>query len=161
VLIGKATPRDRDFLEQLAADAFRPFGSYGQLLRGWSDEPGVHTYVAREEQVRVGLVMLGFYYSDHERRSVYGDILAIAVSPDARGRGVGRTLLRHAVEMAYQARRTLDVREVRLSVADTNQLAQKLFASEGFIEGEEARGRYDGGQEAIRMVFKLDPERFH
>lgn len=160
MLIGKATPRDRDFLETLAAEAFRAFGSYGKLLRGWSDEPGVHTYVARQDSDRVGFVMLGFYYADHDRRSVYGDVLAIAVVPDQRGRGVGRQLLRHAVEMAYQARRTLDVREVRLSVADTNVRAQKLFTSEGFSEGEEARGRYDGGQEAIRMVLKLDPERF-
>ncbi|MBS2030603.1 MAG: GNAT family N-acetyltransferase [Deltaproteobacteria bacterium] len=159
MLIGKATPRDRDFLEELAAEAFRAFGSYGKLLRGWSDEPGVHTYIARSDQERVGFVMLGFYYSDHDRRAVYGDVLAIAVSPTHRGHGVGRLLLRHAVETAYQARRTLDVREVRLSVADTNTRAQKLFLSEGFSEGEEARGRYDGGQEAIRMVLKLAPER--
>ena len=159
MLIGKATPRDRDFLEVLAADAFRPFGSYGKLLRGWSDEPGVHTYVAREESERLGFVMLGFYYVDHDRRAVYGDVLAIAVAQGQRGRGVGRMLLRHAVEMAYQARRTLDVREVRLSVADSNGRAQKLFTSEGFGEGEEPRGRYDGGQDAIRMVLKLNPER--
>ena len=119
----------------------------------------MHTYIARDESERVGFVMLGFYYSDHDRRAVYGDVLAIAVSPNHRGHGVGRLLLRHAVETAYQARRTLDVREVRLSVADTNTRAQKLFMSEGFSEGEEARGRYDGGQEAIRMVLKLAPER--
>jgi ribosomal protein S18 acetylase RimI-like enzyme len=145
VLIGKATPRDRDFLEVLAAEAFRAFGSYGKLLRGWSDEPGVHTYVAREESERLGFVMLGFYYVDHDRRAVYGDVLAIAVAQGQRGRGVGRMLLRHAVEM--------------LSVADSNGRAQKLFMSEGFGEGEEPRGRYDGGQDAIRMVLKLSPER--
>lgn len=160
MLIGKATARDRDFLESLASEAFHAFGNYGRLLRGWSDEPGVHTYVAREESERVGFVMLGFYYADHDRRSVYGDILAIAVAQAQRSRGVGRMLLRHAVEMAYQARRTLDVREVRLSVADSNARAQKLFGSEGFIEGDEARGRYDGGQEAIRMVLRLDSARF-
>jgi ribosomal protein S18 acetylase RimI-like enzyme len=159
VIIGKATPRDRDFLESLAGEAFSAFGTYGKLLRSWSEEPGVHTYVAREDKDRVGFVMLGFYYADHERRAVYGDVLAIAVTPDRRGSGVGRTLLRHAVEMSYQARRTLDVREVRLSVAHTNATAQKLFTSEGFREGPEARGRYDGGQEAIRMVLPLQLDR--
>jgi ribosomal protein S18 acetylase RimI-like enzyme len=159
VIIGKATPRDRDFLETLASEAFRDFGSYGKLLRSWSEEPGVHTYVARNEKERLGFVMLGFYYADHERRAVYGDVLAIAVVPDQRGRGVGRLLLKHAVEMSYQARRSLDVREVRLSVADTNQRAQHLFSSEGFREGIEARGRYDGGQEAIRMVLPLQLDR--
>jgi ribosomal protein S18 acetylase RimI-like enzyme len=159
VIIGKATPRDRDFLEELAGDAFKPFGTYGKLLRSWSEEPGVHTYVARDEKERVGFVMLGFYYADHERRAVYGDVLAIAVVPGQRGRGVGRLLLRHAVEMSYQARRSLDVREVRLSVAHTNLPAQHLFTSEGFREGEEARGRYDGGQEAIRMILPLHLDR--
>jgi len=159
VLIGKATTRDRNFLEGLAAEAFSAFGSYGKLLRSWSSEPGVHTYVARDEAVRVGFVMLGFYYAEPERRTVYGDILAIAVGPEHRGRGVGRLLLRHAVEMAHQARRTLDVREVRLSVAHTNLRAQALFTSEGFREGPEARGRYDGGQEAIRMVRTLERSR--
>jgi ribosomal protein S18 acetylase RimI-like enzyme len=159
VIIGKATSKDRDFLELLAGSAFSAFGNYGKLLRGWSDEPGVHTYVARNEKERVGFVMLGFYYADHERRAVYGDVLAIAVAPGFRGQGLGRLLLRHAVEMAYQARRSLDVRDVRLSVADTNLAAQKLFMSEGFSEGHEVRGRYDGGQEAIRMVLHLDTER--
>ena len=160
MIIGKATLRDRDFLESLAGDSFRPFGNYGKLLRGWSEEPGVHTYIARDDdKTRVGFVMLGFYYADHQRRSVYGDILAIAVAPNQRSRGVGRLLLRHAVEMSYQARRTLDVREVRLSVAHTNLTAQRLFASEGFSEGNEARGRYDGGQDAIRMVLALSLER--
>ncbi len=159
MIIGKATPRDRDFLEGLAHEAFRPFGNYGSLLRSWSDEPGVHTYVARDELERLGFVMLGFYYADRERRAVYGDVLAIAVSQDHRHRGIGRTLLRHAVEMSYQARRSLDVREVRLSVAHTNAPAQRLFTSEGFAEGSEERGRYDGGQEAIRMVLPLRLER--
>lgn len=159
MIIGKATTRDREFLESLAGEAFRLFGNYGRLLRGWSEEPGVHTYVAREDRARVGFVMLGFYYQDHERRGVYGDVLAIAVAHTQRGRGVGRLLLRHAVEMSYQARRTLDVREVRLSVADSNLAAQRLFTSEGFREGPEARGRYDGGQEAIRMVLQLALDR--
>ena len=60
---------------------------------------------------------------------------------------------------SYQARRSLEVREVRLSVAHTNVTAQRLFTSEGFTESAEARGRYDGGQEAIRMILPLQLER--
>src|SRR5262249_2862670 len=94
---------------------------------------------------------VGFYYGDEKRTWCYADVLAIAVLPEWRSRGVGRQLLQRAIESGREARRTLDVRDIRLTVADTNVRAQAMFEREGFEHRSEEPGRYDGGQVALRM----------
>lgn len=143
-----ASPADEGFIADLSAEAFAPFGDYRELLPRWAAIPGISVWVAEEERP-VGFVMVGFYYGDPRRSWVYADMLAIAVIAGRRGRGVGRRLLRKAVEIARET--ALEVRELRLTVADTNDGAQRLFASEGFRLSDETHGRYDGGQLALRM----------
>lgn len=149
--IRPGTPADRPFVRELSAEAFAPFGDYRELLPRWTAEPGVVTYLAEDGELPAGFVMVGFYYGDEKRTWVYADVLAIAVTPELRGRGLGRQLLRRALDAAAEARATLDVRDVRLTVADSNGLAQDLFRSEGFESTTEEHGRYDGGQRALRM----------
>jgi ribosomal protein S18 acetylase RimI-like enzyme len=157
VRIRTGTSADRPFVRELSAEAFAPFGDYRELLPRWTAEPGVVTYVAEEHGEAVGFVMVGFYYGDEQRTWCYADVLAIAVISGLRGQGVGRLLLQRAIEASSEARESLDVREVRLTVADSNELAQKLFRSERFEVSPEKHGRYDGGQLAVRMRRQLDP----
>ncbi|WP_373049545.1 GNAT family N-acetyltransferase [Vulgatibacter sp.] len=145
-----ASAADTTFVRELSTEAFAPFGDYRDLLPRWTAVPGVSTWVA-VERAPCGFVMVGFYFGDPGRTWVYADLLAIAVSPACRGRGMGRRLLRHAVEVAQTARTSFDVRELRLTVADSNERALHLFATEGFLVSEENHGRYDGGQLALRM----------
>lgn len=152
VEIRPTTPADGGFVSQLSGEAFAPFGDYRELLPRWNGKPGVFTFLAVERRRPVGFVMVGFYWGDPERRTwVFADVLAIAVASGHRGRGIGRKLLRQAIEAACEARSALDVRELRLTVADTNGRAQALFRSEGFVLSEEGHGHYDGGQVALRM----------
>jgi ribosomal protein S18 acetylase RimI-like enzyme len=151
VRIRTGTSADRPFVRELSTEAFAPFGDYRELLPRWTAEPGVVTYVAEDGPEPVGFVMVGFYYGDEKRSWCYADVLAIAVIPPRRGGGIGRLLLRQAVEAAVEAQGSLDVREVRLTVADSNDLAQGLFRSESFESTEEKHGKYDGGQVALRM----------
>jgi ribosomal protein S18 acetylase RimI-like enzyme len=151
VRIRPGSSADRPFVRELSTEAFAPFGDYRELLPRWTAEPGVVTYVAEDGDDSVGFVMVGFYYGDEQRTWCYADVLAIAVIPALREHGVGRQLLQRAIEAAEAARSSLDVREVRLTVADTNDLAQGLFRSEGFAATQEKHGRYDGGQLAVRM----------
>jgi len=146
-----ATPADEAFIRELSAEAFAPFGDYRELLPRWTAVPGIGTWLAVEGEERLGFVMVGFYFGDPGRTWVYADVLAIAVVAARRGMGVGRRLLRKAAEIAREARPALPVRELRLTVADTNDGAQRLFASEGFRVSDETHGRYDGGQLALRM----------
>jgi len=145
-----ATAADTGFVRELATEAFAPFGDYRELLPRWTAMPGVACWVAADPDP-CGFVMVGFYFGDVARTWVYADVLAIAVRADRRGRGIGSRLIERAIESALQARGTFDVRELRLTVADTNLRAQKLFATHGFAVSDEDHGRYDGGQRALRM----------
>ncbi len=141
-------------MRELSAEAFAPFGDYRELLPRWTATPGVTCWVAADPQP-CGFVMVGFYYGDRARTWVYADVLAIAVHKDRRGQGIGRTLLERAIETAEQACAAFDVHELRLTVADTNARAQKLFRDLGFEVSAEDHGRYDGGQRALRMIRPL------
>jgi hypothetical protein len=47
------------------------------------------------------------------------------------------------------------VDEIRLTVAETNAVGQRLFAAHGFSVLDDHHGHYDGGQRAIRMSRRL------
>lgn len=67
-----------------------------------------------------------------ERDVVPGTLLmdGIFVAPDARGRGVGGALL-HAIEDRAVS---MDLRQVRLDVIDTNPRARALYERQGYTE---------------------------
>jgi ribosomal-protein-alanine N-acetyltransferase len=151
IVLRAASTADRGFVRDLSAQAFRAFGDYRELLPRWLSEPGVLTFVAVESGERLGFAMLGFYFGDEARTWCYADLLALAVHPAHRRQGIGRRLLARAIEAAVESRRSLDVRELRLTVADSNEAARRLFAAAGFAPDGLDHGRYDGGQVAIRM----------
>ncbi len=150
-----ASTADRTFIRDLSAQAFRAYGDYRELLPRWLSEPGVLTFVAVEDGEKQGFAMLGFYFGDESRSWCYADLLAIAIHPAHRGQGLGKRLLARAIVAARESRRSLDVRELRLTVADSNDAALGLFAAAGFESDGRDHGRYDGGQVAIRMRLAL------
>jgi ribosomal protein S18 acetylase RimI-like enzyme len=68
---------------------------------------------------------------------------------------VGRRLLDYAIDLATLAGHRVAVSELRLTVADSNQRAQRLFRRCGFDVLDARHGAYDGGQVAIRMRRRL------
>ena len=58
-------------------------------------------------------------------------------------------------ELARLASRAQRVREIQLTVADTNHVGWHLFTSSGFEVLDHNHGNYDGGQRAIRMTRAL------
>jgi ribosomal protein S18 acetylase RimI-like enzyme len=157
---------DVDFVRRVAVDVFSHFGDYGRILPGWLLHEGVLTHIAEEELAEaqtptqtidrarpVGYTMLGFY--PVPREEFVADLLAIAVAPYAQGRGVGKRLLEHAIRHVQAAKRRLQLREMRLSVADSNDRARALFSQFGFEVVEGDHGWYDGGQLALHMVRRL------
>lgn len=155
--IRRGGPADMEFVRRVAVQVFSHFGDYGRILPTWLVHDGVLTHVAEEARgdgaVPVGYTMIGFYPIPKDE--FVADLLAIAVAPEAQGRGVGQRLLEHAILQAQAAKRRLSLRELRLSVADTNSRARKLFTKMGFdiIPGD--HGFYDGGQLALHMTRPL------
>ncbi|MFV0136413.1 GNAT family N-acetyltransferase [Streptomyces sp. HMX87] len=131
--IRRARPEDEEPLRQLDRETW----SYLHAVtpRPGADEPffrercgpGDHL-VAELDGHAVGYVRLGFPTelpaNAHVRR-----INGLAVADAARGRGVGRALLRTAVE---DARRS-GARRITLRVLGHNTAARRLYESEGFV----------------------------
>jgi ribosomal protein S18 acetylase RimI-like enzyme len=151
--IRRAGSADSPFIREVAVDVFHHLGDYGRILPTWLLHEGVLTHIAEEAGVSVGYTMLGFYpVGSGNSAGLVADLLAIAVSPRAQGRGVGKKLLQHALEHVRDAQKRLPVREIKLSVADSNARARRMFAQFGFALVPGEHGYYDGGQVALHMA---------
>jgi ribosomal protein S18 acetylase RimI-like enzyme len=160
-VIRRATKADFEWIRDTAADVYRALGDYATIIPSWLEHSGVLAYVEEAELdaelVRRGFILLGFYEpNEAPPRSYTADLLAIAVSPGYQRQGLGRYLLRYAIHVARLAGRENRVPEIRLTVAETNDAARRLFRSSGFHELDEDHGCYEGGQRAIRMARPLD-----
>jgi ribosomal protein S18 acetylase RimI-like enzyme len=145
----------------MAAEVYGELGDYGSIVPSWLVHPGVQVYVDRPAnghdrgELR-SFLLLGFFepLSDCQRQLLV-DLLAIAVAPAHQRQGVGRRLLREALDIAQRAARGFGRADMRLTVAHTNPVAQRLFSSEGFEVLDPHHGSYDRGQRAIRMTQPL------
>ena len=79
------------------------------------------------------------------------EILNLAVRPDCRRRGLGRTLVRAAIDLA----RELELRQVDLEVAESNRPAVALYETEGFVPVGRRPGYYPDGGAALLMSLVL------
>ncbi|MET8243380.1 GNAT family N-acetyltransferase [Streptomyces sp. NPDC005202] len=84
--------------------------------------------VAEFDDRLVGYIRLGFATELASNRHVR-QIRGLAVAEEARGKGVGRALLRAAVEEV----RRQGARRISLRVLGHNTAARKLYESEGFV----------------------------
>src|SRR5262245_48284928 len=99
--------------------------------------------------------MLGFYMeTPNPSAEVVADLLALAVLPAYQRRGIGAKLLAHVVEVAERVAPSSRISALRLTVAETNVAAQRLYTRAGFrvVDGS---ATYDRGQRALRMARKL------
>lgn len=78
-------------------------------------------------------------------------ILNICIDPDYQGKGLGRYLLRHLIKKSTQS----DIDMVLLEVRRTNEMAQRLYLSEGFHELGVRKAYYpadEGREDAIILA---------
>jgi GNAT superfamily N-acetyltransferase len=127
-MIRRALPGDAEWIRVTAAHVYAPLGDYGTIIPAWMEHAGVMTFVDDEEGARRGFILVGFYDPGEPPSGVPGagaalvaDLLAIAVAPEHQRLGVGTRLLHFAIDLATEAgRERVAVREMRLTVADTN-----------------------------------------
>ena len=95
--------------------------------------------------------MLGFYMeAPSANAEVVADLLALAVLPVFQRRGIGTKLLTHVIEVAERVAPSSRITALRLTVAESNIAAQRLYERAGFhiVDGS---ANYDRGQRALRM----------
>lgn len=159
-MIRRAEVQDHPWIVATGAEAYADLGDYTRILPSWLEQPGVLAWIDHDVQGRGrGFAMLGFYTEDNVATSggkpqVIADLLALAVLPAYQRKGIGSKLLAHVIDVAERVAPSSNVKQLRLTVAEDNVGAQRLYARAGFKVVEGA-ATYDRGQRALRMVRPL------
>ncbi|HEV7558592.1 MAG TPA: N-acetyltransferase [Kofleriaceae bacterium] len=155
-MIRRAEVQDHPWIIATGAEAYRDLGDYTRILPSWLEQPGVLAWIDHDMQGRGrGFAMLGFYMEDERsQQQVIADLLALAVLPSFQKRGIGRKLLDHVIEVSERVAPSSRIAALRLTVAESNVAAQRLYARAGFhiVDGS---ATYDRGQRALRMARPL------
>jgi ribosomal protein S18 acetylase RimI-like enzyme len=160
-MIRRAELADHPWIVASGAEAYRDLGDYTRILPSWLEQPGVLAWIDHDIQNRGrGFAMLGFYMDEHPPAltgvpaQVVADLLALAVLPAYQRKGIGSKLLLHVIEVAERVAPSSRIAALRLTVAETNTSAQRLYARNGFrvVDGS---ATYDRGQRALRMARPL------
>ncbi len=153
-----ATPADRGFVLDLSARCFEHLGDYRAILGGWLAHPGVRTTLAVDPtRGPVGHAMQAFTRGPLDLRPT-ATLIAIAVHPVARRRGIARLLLDAALDLAGAEAPLIDAADrMRLEVAADNPAARALFTGVGFVHRPRGDGRYPNGQRYLCLERRLTP----
>jgi ribosomal protein S18 acetylase RimI-like enzyme len=160
-MIRRAEVTDHPWIIASGAEAYHDLGDYTRILPSWLEQPGVLAWIDHDVQGRGrGFAMLGFYTEDATgmrtaaTQHVVADLLALAVLPSFQRRGIGAKLLLHVIEVAERVAPSSHISQLRLTVAEDNVGAQRLYARTGFrvVDGS---ATYDRGQRALRMARPL------
>jgi ribosomal protein S18 acetylase RimI-like enzyme len=158
-VIRRAEVQDYPWIIATGAEAYRDLGDYTRILPSWLEQPGVLAWIDQDGAGRGrGFAMLGFYSEDTSGKQVVADLLALAVLPVFQRSGIGSGLLAHVIEVAERVAPSSHISQLRLTVAETNVAAQRLYARAGFrvVDGS---ATYDRGQKALRMARPLGVRR--
>ena len=156
-MIRRAELQDHPWIIATGADAYLDLGDYRRILPSWLEQPGVLAWIDHDAaRTSRGFAMLGFYMEDPKTTGgsgppqVIADLLALAVVPAFQRRGIGGKLLNHVIEVAERVAPSSHIGTLRLTVAENNVGAQKLYERTGFtiVDGSAS---YDNGQRALRM----------
>lgn len=162
-MIRRAEVSDHPWIVATGAEAYADLGDYTRILPSWLEQPGVLAWIDHDVQGRGrGFAMLGFYMEDPTgsarlaNQRVVADLLALAVLPSQQRRGIGSKLLAHVIEVAERVAPSSKIDALRLTVAETNTGAQRMYTRAGFriVDGS---ATYDRGQKALRMARPLAP----
>jgi ribosomal protein S18 acetylase RimI-like enzyme len=156
--IEPARPEDVVAVGKISESAFEDYGEYGKIVSKFFTSQGVTTYVARVGAEVVGFIMLGFLpWSGGAGggNPWISDLLAIAVVPGQRRRGIGDVLMQRMFQLVEEMGEWRDVKEIQLTCAEGNQVGLKFFKKYGFSVIDPHHGSYSGGQPALRLAKKL------
>jgi len=139
---------------ELAQEAFLRFGEYREFIGRLMVRDDVITGLLIEpdhpDEDLAGFIQVGLIPDEDGR--VLGNILAIAISPRCRYKGLGPVLLRWAVEQIQYLHQSTPMRCIQLTVAPDNEPAVRLFSRLGFsFVEDEVVHHYASGVQACDM----------
>ena len=151
ILLRLARDEDRAFILELCARTFAELGDYRDTVASWLDGADTVSVVAGDARERLGMAILAARRAIGFGRRPTAELLAIALVPAARGRGVGRLLLGRAERVA----RGWDATEMRLHTADSNVRAQRFFTAAGYAPRPSGTTAYPSGETALAYARSL------
>lgn len=146
VSVRTARTGDVDYIRSLSKTAFYEYGPYEEMIPDWFTSGITVTLLAVLEERPVGFVMIRRIGRDSRLHHV-SELLAIAVEPPQRKRGIGDLLLSEMQKTAERA----GVETLLLHTAIDNLPGRALFKKHGFILLDTKRSFYPEGQDAVMM----------
>lgn len=140
--IRKATESDAAELAAISEESLHYF---------WNEKDFAEAVVYSQAEVYVcesDAEMLGYVILYHAADE--GEVPSIAVRPSARRRGVGSFLLRELMGKGGE----LGVRKIFLEVRESNEPAQGLYESAGFLRVGVRKDFYDNPREDAMIMVK-------
>ncbi|MFO7599676.1 MAG: GNAT family N-acetyltransferase [Candidatus Desulfacyla sp.] len=144
--IRPAEASDAVFIQALSRKAFQQYGPYEDLLPNWFLSGIGVTFMALVGKRVAGYVMLERISGEAASPRV-SEVLAIAVEPWARNRGVGDRLMGEIIRKAEER----FVERLVLHTAVDNLTGQSLFRKHGFAACGIKTAFYPEGQNALVM----------
>ena len=145
--VRRSAETDKLFIDNLSREAFNPFGDYGEVVVKWFDSGYSRTVVATYKEEPAGFAMMSLPFDMYNFLNA-SEMLAIAVSSEYRGIGVGAALLKMIDQLAYKS----GAKMIFLHTAIENKNAIKLFNSAGFRVSGMKNEFYPKGQDAFVMT---------
>jgi ribosomal-protein-alanine N-acetyltransferase len=135
-----------DYIRDLSKVAFNEYGPYEEMLPDWFTLGITVTLLAVVDERPAGFAMIRRIGRESRLHPV-SELLAIAVEPPQRNRGIGNFLLSEMKKIA----RSTGIETLVLHTATDNLPGQALFTKHGFILLDTKSGFYPGGQDAVMM----------
>lgn len=146
VILRQATSDDLDALIELENRSFREDRISRRSFRRFLEMPMDRLIVANLHGALVGYCLVLMSAATRMAR-----IYSVAVSPDARGRGVGEKLIREAEKEAVEADRIV----MRLEVREDNEPAIALYRRLGYRQFGTYRDYYEDHGNALRFERRI------
>jgi ribosomal-protein-alanine N-acetyltransferase len=146
ITVQSAKPVDVHYVGNLGKRVFEQYGPYDDMLVSWFESGITMTLMALMETGPVGFAMLSRPKGKRYLPRV-SELLAIAVEPEKRRRGIGDLLIKGIQRTAEE----IEVEKLVLHTAVENLPGHKLFKKHGFIPLDIKKNFYPKGQNAIMM----------
>jgi len=150
-VIRRAEATDREWMIATGELVFAELGDYRTVISSWLDAPGILAWIDEDpsDGERRGFGLLGFYLEDN---APIADLLALAVLPEFQGQQIGTALLRHVLQIAVVVGPKRGIPHLRLTVAEDNLGAQRLYLKHQFVIEPIQIESYGSGRGALRMT---------
>lgn len=132
---------DTALMAALHARSFPAADAWSEKMMSESlTQPQTQGWLVRGEQELQGFILTRLVLDE-------GEILTLAVEPQAQRRGIGRTLLRQALASLAVAGAV----RLHLEVAEDNSAALALYRQAGFAQVGQRAGYYASGRAALLL----------